>query len=195
MFKLWRHPAVRLALLPMMLAVAFSVPLGLMRPEPARAACYWGPMTTVTKYRFRIAADTYWTGKVRYQVGYNCSGYKTDLYVDYIETKMEWRNSPSYVRHVDDKIMLAKWLHEWNNSWSEVYSNGVDVSCLGTCSISRGKYPRVTIPYNTNAALMDYYSLNVRAAGGGGGGLLWYKFLTGVAHMGPGYTTSGGTLG
>ena len=72
------------------LALVLGVPVFLATPTPAAAACYGQPGYRETSRVVNGSATATWTGTVTYQIGYTCSGQRSEVLIDTFTQKMKF---------------------------------------------------------------------------------------------------------
>ena len=142
-------------LMPLLLAVSLALPVAtLAEPAPARAACYWS--NTKTSYVVAYpAAYTTFMGQVSYQIGYDCSGYAREILVGSIYNTLRFTNSHAY--HQSNEVAVLKWFNPSTWQHSLAWADGRDIGCTGNCTIVRSVNPRLIIPYDSRAAVHEWY--------------------------------------
>ena len=163
------------------LALVLGIPVFLATPTPAAAACYWSsPNTVQTSRVVNGSATATWTGTVTYQIGYTCSGQRSEVLIDTFTQKMKFTGAiHPKVWHADSLAGVLSWFnHFGSGGHSFAWTTGTDFGCFANCTVTRVVTTNVLIPYNSTGGTYGFWT------GCDGGGVsnckIVYQFLKGT---------------
>ena len=146
---------MRNVLLRGLLVVAVVIPVTLANATPARAAWYWSGYQHDYVYQWWGCCMLY-QSDVTYQLGYDYSGYPSEIIVSRIRDTLQFYQSPSYAYHENTLAAVVK-----STCWEcsqTVWTDYSRPSCSGTCTLVRDRSMWVWLPYNSTAAVYELYN-------------------------------------
>jgi hypothetical protein len=131
------------------------LPLAATHAYAGYYSCYASSVRSDYVTAYPASGVTY-TSFVQYQIGYDCSGYPMQVYVNYFHDTLSVSGSASYAWH---QSISASQMKYYDPSYPPaVWTDYTTYGCGASCTVSRVGWPHVWAPYYYSANLYDAFA-------------------------------------